>query len=340
MYVPSLRGAFFTGEGVHAFVKPDGYAMDDIWFYDVLQNRWVTIYPGMHIASFNECARSGGLAIDDHGQLTNGNGMPIPFHTLIHAWDFLTYDSTRNRFVWLAGDGMSRYYLPGLATIEHDGLASLEGQRATAGVTAMSPWYYDIATHTFGRDPLTSNVESVSSQSAFTYLPEQDRYIDVGRSGVRYYDPDTHAWTRATDVGTRPTGYDHGVAYDRRRQRLYVGAGVGAAEAALFSYDLATDTWSRLSSEGGPEGSFGTNRASVMYDDAHDVITILHYDERRFYAYEPDADRWSSRPMPDDVRVSYPSYHAFYEPDLNVYFVYAARDSGTNGKMWAYRYRR
>src|SRR6185436_3096088 len=32
---PDLGGAFTYGEGVHGFVKPDGYYMDDVWFYDL-----------------------------------------------------------------------------------------------------------------------------------------------------------------------------------------------------------------------------------------------------------------------------------------------------------------
>ncbi len=338
VYAPRLRGALFTGEGNHAFVKSDGYAGDDLWFYDIPQNRWVAVYPGLHLASFNECVRSGGIKIDAHGQVTNGNDQLIPVHTLIHAWDFLSYDSARHRFVWLAGSGLGRYFLPGLDQIE-EGVALLEQQRDAVEMTPMSPWYYDIASNTFGRDPLTAQVDSVGGYSAFTYIPEQDVYLDVGASGVRSFDPKTQAWTRVTTHGTGPTGYDHGVAYDTRRQQLYMGPGSDGAMMGTFVYDIATSTWSRPNQDGGPQ-SFGTNHASAIYDPTHDVITLFHYTDRLIYTYDPNTDRWSSSAMPAEVSVSYPSYHAFYDPDLNAYFVYVATDSATNGDMWAYRHRR
>ena len=39
VFIPELRGAFRTGEGQHAYVKPDGYGGDDYWFYDINRNR-------------------------------------------------------------------------------------------------------------------------------------------------------------------------------------------------------------------------------------------------------------------------------------------------------------
>ena len=33
-YAPDLNGAFHCGTGQHAYVKPDGHYMDDLFFYD------------------------------------------------------------------------------------------------------------------------------------------------------------------------------------------------------------------------------------------------------------------------------------------------------------------
>ena len=44
-FVPELRGAFFCGTGSHGAV-PDGYYMDDLWFYDVNAHKWICLYPG------------------------------------------------------------------------------------------------------------------------------------------------------------------------------------------------------------------------------------------------------------------------------------------------------
>ena len=48
-FAPDARGAFVFGEGVHAYVKPDGRYMNDIWFYDANAHRWVCLYPGIEV---------------------------------------------------------------------------------------------------------------------------------------------------------------------------------------------------------------------------------------------------------------------------------------------------
>src|SRR5205809_4346412 len=40
-FAPDLRGGFVFGEGVHAYTKPDGRYMNDLWFYDANAHRWV-----------------------------------------------------------------------------------------------------------------------------------------------------------------------------------------------------------------------------------------------------------------------------------------------------------
>src|SRR5262245_47052737 len=46
-FAPRLGGMFVFGEGVHAYVKPDGHYMNDLWFYDANGHRWVCLYPGI-----------------------------------------------------------------------------------------------------------------------------------------------------------------------------------------------------------------------------------------------------------------------------------------------------
>lgn len=336
----ALRGAFFFGEGEHAYVKPDGYAMDDLWFYDINQNRWITVYPGLHIASFNDRVASGELKVDANRQIIDKNGNFLPIHTKVHAWDSLSYDTKRHRFTWMAGDGMTRYFLPGEKSIEQ-GVATLEAQReAITSTSPMSPWYYDVASNAFRRDVIGKASTPVGDYSAFLYLPDQDRFINAGSGGVQLFDPNSLEWTRVSDKGPRPPGYDHGVAYDRHRKRLYMGPGDNSS--GLYIYDLSTETWTVSRAEGGPSG-FRTNDASAQYDEVNDVLTILHYIKGLAYTYKPDTDEWSSTPIPKKVfEGGYQSYHGFYDTKLNAYFVYHARnvphDAPDNGVMWVYRY--
>jgi hypothetical protein len=337
----ALRGAFFTGEGKHAFLKADGYGGDDVFFYDINQNRWIAVYPGTHAASFNQRVANGELAIDDNGQLVDDQGAPVPVHTLIHAWDFLTFDDSTQKFAFLAGNGLGRYYLPGEALMD-EGLKVLEAAQATKTIPPMSPWFYDIATARFEHVPITTELPlAVQNQNTtygvFEYIPTQKRYFYGTADGVVFYDPASLAWSTANDSGPRPTGYDVGGCYDSKRDRVYMGAEDGSG---LYVYDLATDTWSKSAASGAP-GNLGTNVASVIYDVANDVVSVLQYSEATLFTYSPSADSWSSQPLSSEMlgSVSYASFHAFYDAQLNAYFVYAAGDSEPDGVMWAWRYK-
>src|ERR1700678_2160536 len=69
MLAPDLRGAFLFGEGVHAYVKPDGHIMDDLWFYDINTHAWICLHPGMNTKTFTQRVKDKQLLIDDNGQL-------------------------------------------------------------------------------------------------------------------------------------------------------------------------------------------------------------------------------------------------------------------------------
>jgi hypothetical protein len=337
---PELRGAFFYGEGVHAFVKPDGRIMDDCFVYDINGHRWIAVYPGTDTGTFNERVATGELAIDDNAQVVDDDGHPVPIHTLVHAWDFLTYDTAGQRFVFHAGDGLGRYFLGGLDTIE-EGVAALEAQREAATRPPMSPWFYRTVDGHFDRYPIESEAPDVGSYAGFLYLEPTNRVFFGGSAGVAMFDLATSRWNLVDDQGPRPPGYDHGIAHDPTRGLIFMGTGEADPTGGMYIFDLTTSTWSKPSSSGTAPQSFRTNQASIFYDAANDVVTVFHYDDGLIYTYQIDSDSWVSAPLLDEVRtsVSYPSHHAFYDPALNVYFLYLATDSGDNGIMWAYRYR-
>ncbi|KKK97358.1 hypothetical protein LCGC14_2653560, partial [marine sediment metagenome] len=70
-YAPHLGGAFFSGEGVHAYVDPKGYYLSDLWFYDANAHRWICLYPGVH-------AKTVKLQLDEHGFEVNQRGEHTP----------------------------------------------------------------------------------------------------------------------------------------------------------------------------------------------------------------------------------------------------------------------
>jgi hypothetical protein len=336
---PELRGAFYYGEGVHAFVKPDGHTMDDLWFYDMNAHRWIAVYPGTHAATFTQKVKDDQLKIDANNQLADANGYPVPVHTLIHAWDFLTYDPITQKFAFLAGDGLGRYFL-GNESLMDEGLKLLDAQRAGKASPPMSPWFYDTVAGHFERYPVANAAPTVGSFGNFQFVKSRGQYFHGGSSGVAYFDPVTKTWTSVNDQGPRPPGYDHGGVYDEERDRIYMGAGASDPTGTFYVYDLKTERWSKPAASGSPPSGIGTNNASIFYDVKNDVVTIFQYAEKKIYTYVPTTGTWSNQVFPATVlsSVGGPSFNAFYDPTLNAYFCYVAGDSEDNGVMWAYRY--
>lgn len=338
---PELRGAFYFGEGQHAFVKPDGHIMDDIWFYDINAHRWIAVYPGTDTATFSDRVKKGELKIDDNGQLVDNNARPVPVHTLGHAWNFLTYDMHARKFAFLAERGFGRFFMGNEAMMD-EGLKILETRLAGNPKPPMSPWFYDTVSGEFERYPVVTPRPDVGGFPNFQYAKHRKQFFYGGAEGVAFFDSAARKWIKIKDTGPRPIGYDHGGAYDEKRDRIYMGAGKEDPTGPFHVYDIESNTWSKPNQVGAPAKGFRTNDASIFYDVKNDVVTVFQYREKKIFTYSPDTDTWSSREFPAIVFFApkYPSFSAFYDAELNAAFLYIASDSTDNGIMWAYRYKK
>jgi hypothetical protein len=343
-WAPDLGGAFLYGEGPHAHIYRDGLANDELWVYDAMANRWITVHPGTDTTTFSARVASGDLRLNDDLQLVDETDEPQPVHVLIHAWSFLAYDTDRRAFTFFAGRGLGTYYLPGWnegSGPMAEGIAMLEDAAAGRSEPLMSPWSYEVTTGRFARSRATGTGpgDPFADFPQFHYVSSMRKLFLGGRNGVAYYDPETATWSVASDSGPRPTGYDHGGCYDPTRNRIYLGGGSDEARSGLYTYDIASDAWSEPES-GGPS-SFGTNSATVNYDVASDAVTIISHADRAVYVYDLASTSWSMLPFPSSVEFSqFASMMGVYSPDLNAYFLYFAIDGEPDGEMWAYRYRR
>ncbi len=182
---PDKRGAFLYGEGVHAYVKPDGHVMDDLWFYDINQHAWLCLHPGTDTKTFTQRVKDGQLLIDENGQLIDDGNRPVPLHPLVHAWGYLAYDSDRKKFAflsWSAGP-VPRYFLGGEKQMD-EGLKLLEGQLKGKKKAVFSPWFYDVASGRFERSP-TANPTAINA-GGFPATPLPPLPEAVPRRGVRH----------------------------------------------------------------------------------------------------------------------------------------------------------
>jgi hypothetical protein len=208
---PEKRGAFLFGEGVHAFVKPDGHVMDDLWFYDLNAHAWMCLHPGTNTKTFTQRVKDKELLIDEKGQLIDKTKQPVPVHTLVHAWGYLAYDSDRKKFAFLswngtAGGPVPRYFLGGEKEMD-EGLKLLEEQLKGKKKLVFSPWFYDVASGRFERSPATNpTAVNAGGFPQFHYLPSMKRFFAVGSDTVATFDPAKDEWTDLKPNGPAPRG--------------------------------------------------------------------------------------------------------------------------------------
>lgn len=336
-YAPDIEGAYFLGEGVHAYVKPDGHAMDDVWVYDINADRWIAVYPGTNPTTFNQRVRDKEILVDKDGLLVTKEGEPIPIHSNIHAWDLVTYDTDAHKLAYLGDPTLSTYILAG-GELMAEGVKSIHAQRGDKNLRT-SPWFYDSAKGKFELDIVSTEIPNRIAETFpfFLYVKSRKQFFLGGQRGVCWYDPAKRSWSeKETDTGPRPQTYDYGGCYDEKRDHIYMGRGAEEAGTHLYRYDIAKKTWTQLASK----GTAPTRISAAYYDVANDVITVFGYRSKKIFTYVPSTDTWSDRPFPESQSLAIGEANsAFYDPKLNAYFCYFAGDSENNGTMWAYRYK-
>jgi len=349
-YAPDPRGAFLGGTGVHAFMTPDGRYTDDIFFYDLNAHRWICIYPGTDSRTFVRKIKTGELKLNDHGQLVDKGGQPVPYASIGgHCYQTHTYDMGTGKYVttWgSSGIGGDQYTVQ--MAWDKEGRKLLHEQmKGKVDRTSGTPFFFNTVTGEFERHPM----DGLKPQSGgvLFYLPTRKALWQYARGVTMFGDSATRRWSRGGAKGPTPKGIDFGACYDSKRDRIYVGGGsyrepYGKDEGYVYVYDAKTNSWSNLPNRGHVPRYYGANVACMHYDSANDrVIHVTHDFRSRKGAvcvFDPDTGMWSEAPLPVPAKVvsSGECWNGFYSPELNAHFFYIAGDSEDRGTMWAYRH--
>ena len=340
VFAPDLHGAFFFGEGKHAFVKADGHSMDDLWFYDMSAHRWICLYPGLVPKTFTQQVKDKELKVDELGRLVDKDGQPLPVHKLIHAWGNLAYDTDQKKFAFIgaAGPFISKYYLgggtdmlPGLDLLKAQGLAL---EWADAAKKSWSPWYYDTTTGKWDLQPATGGA-NFNSGPVFIYIPSKKQYMLLAAANEATFDPATRVWK--TRPGSRLAAAWVPYCLDSKRNRVHHGRTI---------YDVSAGTWTDPKPTGEAPSIGDTNNSSMEYDAVNDVVVVMQWSQpgnakgqNGIFVYDPNANSWTG-PLALHPKPLLFAASTCYDPELNVHFCYEAGDSAPDGHMWAYRYKR
>jgi hypothetical protein len=242
--------------------------------------------------------------------------------------------------------GFYSYYMPGGKDVE-EGLAALKKQKEGKTFPPLTPVSYDTATGKFECVPAADAYPGrgvMGGYPQFLYLSGCNRFIAAGKGRTALYDPDKKTWTMVKEAdGQGVMGSDTAACYDSKRKRVYAASRDKARrpneKAVLMTYDVGTSKWSEVSTKGKYPQDWSNRNVSLHYDSANDVVVAIHYSDEKIYVYDPEKDGWGE---PVATRAGllglHKRGHAFYDPELNAHFVFAAGDSADDGVMWAYRW--
>ncbi len=349
-FAPDVRGAFVFAEGVHAYVKPDGRYMNDLWFYDANAHRWVCLYPGIEVKTVAQRIKDKELALNADGLLVEKDGQPLP-PLLIHAYGYLGYDPDRRRFAFF-GSQFGNYFTTGKGGVFEEANKLFEEARKGKKFPSTSPFFYDAASGKIEYFPVANAPKGKPyGANLLVYVGSKKQFFYGGSDGVWFLDPEKRTWADAKPKGEPPSGIDRCAAYDATRDRIYHhGKGDKAAENDFLVYDVKGNAWSHPKPKGtGP--AYSSSYESVFnYDAGADRLVVIRLyntkDEpglrRGVYAYDPAANGWADPlPLPAEVVKGIKNGNfGFYDPELNAYFCHFASDSSDDGSMWVYRYKK
>jgi len=332
-YAADLRGAFHAGEGVHAYIKPDGYYMDDIFFYDINAHAWICIYPG------TKAGDDQGLKLNKDGFYVNQAGDIIMVAPLAHNYGGTIYDSDRKKFVVMPNQFVMNWWAPGklrqAAKLLPQARAKLKGKQ-------FSPWFWNTVTAKFERHPARGPGPGDNDGRGIVtiYLPSIKKlFVRDQRRRNWLYDPDKKAWSAAAKGPEGKTSAGMVACHDTKRDRIILPTGY-RVDPGWFAYDVKADKWLDLQPKGGGRTT-DQNASCVTYDTVNDVVILIsrRVDPRGMFVYDCSTNAWLNE-KPIALPAKFGGSTAFYDPINNAHYYYQAYDSHPKGKFWLYRYKR
>jgi hypothetical protein len=348
-FAPDLRGMFVFGEGVHAYVKPDGHYMNDLWFYDVNAHRWICLYPGIEVKSIVQRIKDAELTVNEHGLLADAQGALLP-PLLIHAYGYLGYDPDARRLAFF-GEQFGNYFTTGEGGVFQTANKLFQEQRRGTDLPELSPYFYDPASGKLDCFPVKNAPRGQPyGANILVYAKSKRQFYYGGSDGVWFLDAAKRVWTSANPKGAPPVGIDQCAAYDAQRDCIYQQCRDGkTAEENFLIYDVTKNTWTRPRPRGAAPFYSSSYESVFNYDEANDrLVSIRLYDtkdepgwRRGVYAYDPNTNTWADPiPLPQEVvRSIRNGNYGCYHPELNAWFLHFAGDSTDDGVMWGYRFR-
>jgi len=341
---PEFRGAMFTGEGVHAGVKPDGYGMDDWWFYDINSHAWICVWPGTNTRELERQVKEGKIKVDGKGRAVDGSGQPVPAHILVHTYSHLTYNPDGKKFAVFPTftKPFEKYFFPGLAwnakksvkKSVNDAIDALRAQGLHKKKALFGPWTYDMKTGRFDLPVVKQRFPGIKF-GVLAYIPRKKQYLTINGSTLAYFDPATGRPSRA--IKTPLGGIEPIFCHDAKRDRIYCGTKTDH----FHCINLKDNSSTRIKFPASKSHMLKVHSSSAVFDVANDRALVFYWGRGKSGKIYPidAATNKVMKPVPFGPFKRGSTNAAFYDPELAVTFIFPASDSGDNGRMWVYRHK-
>lgn len=191
-------------------------------------------------------------------------------------------------------------------------------------------WTYNVRTNLWTYRNRNGVPETEGAAAAYDSASDK-LYLITGRETHRY-DPAADTWTQVSTNGSPSGAIEIVGEYDSKRGRIYVFGGEYPDNNELWSLDIGTRTWTRLSPSGTAPPRGGGYGAA--YDSVNDVLLVV---KNGLWAYDPGANSWRRMNAPSSVPLSGRVHGDFkYDANKNVAILVAVAGAGV--ETWAYRF--
>jgi hypothetical protein len=208
-----------------------------------------------------------------------------------------------------------------------------------------------------GRDLQPPTMPGLTSEGQVAFDIANNVFVLYEQTaGTWIYYPSTNSWAQVNPNGTPPTsgGDFSAMAYDSANRRVYLfGGNTGNSFTNdLYTYDVASNTWTKLA----PSGTLPSPRqlSGFAYDSTDNLFLMFGGQDSTgvltdTWVYDPVANTWKElAPVASPPAAPQPAYQRLaYDPDDNVFVLvwtgnggYAAGASSgySNVQTWFYRY--
>lgn len=173
--------------------------------------------------------------------------------------------------------------------------------RNESGIRQRDMWCYDTNSDTWthlGDTPLKARVRAAA------WSTEEGIYVGLGFDGIVYndtsycrdwwlYQPTTNTWTRLADF---PTFDTNGAIACQSGQRIYLAGASGKMyNSDAYAYDILSDTWEHMPSEGERMESLWGFAGAAWGDGCYIGTGFRRWDLPYWWYYDASTNRWSPR---------------------------------------------